>query len=59
MRWMTSRATRRAARPRGAPEPRRPRAGLRLLVLIAAVALIILALAGPGLLTVAVAPTPS
>ncbi|MHB8399456.1 MAG: hypothetical protein ACYDCI_11065 [Candidatus Limnocylindrales bacterium] len=56
---MTSRQARRAARSRPSVEPRRRRNGLRLLVLLAAVALAVFALAGPALVAVSVAPTPS
>ncbi|MBF6606616.1 MAG: hypothetical protein IVW53_13680 [Chloroflexi bacterium] len=56
---MASRQTRRAARSRPPVEPRRRRSGIRLLVLIAAVALAVFALAGPALVAVRVAPTPS
>lgn len=59
MRAMTSRQTRRASRSRPPIEPRRRRNGLRLLVLLAAVALAVFALAGPALVAVSVAPTPS
>ncbi|MHB8458661.1 MAG: hypothetical protein ACYDAK_07080 [Candidatus Limnocylindrales bacterium] len=56
---MASRQTRRVTRSRPTIERRRSRSGIRLLVLIAAVALAVFALAGPALVAVRVAPTPS